>query len=118
MSQVLETISMKLIFRTIKIHSWKGKKTGEMLERWKDYMSRKLLFKYFANWKHHYYKIHNYHKKLKIYQISKQQERLSNCFSILKLGYKRGMIKQLKAERHYNSVLKLKIFESIVEVTQ
>ena len=39
------------------------------------------------------------------------------CFSILKLGYKRGLIKMLKAERYYAAVTKSRIFNAIRDVT-
>ena len=49
--------------------------------------------------------------------MRKEKELTMYYFSVLKLGFKKAMIKQLKAEKHHNLVLKSKIFDSIKIVT-
>ena len=35
MGRILEDVSMKLVFRTVRIFCWEGKRIYEVLERWR-----------------------------------------------------------------------------------
>ena len=49
--------------------------------------------------------------------LRREQDLAKTCFSILKLGYKRGLIKMLKAERYHAVVTKNRIFNALRDVT-
>lgn len=52
-----------------------------------------------------------------MFLLRKEQELAKTCFSILKLGYKRGLIKMLKAEKYNAAVTKNRIFNALRDVT-
>lgn len=93
MARVLDEITIKLAFKTLKKYSYQGKKTLEALERFRTYRESKTMFKYFSVWKQLHRSSCKHYEKLKAYKLFKNQEIKGHIFSILKLGFKKMLIK-------------------------
>ena len=113
MAVALEVTSRKIVFRVIKAYAYRGQRTIELIERFKYVQDKKKIFKYFASWKQFCRRSACSYERLKAYQTQKSQYLLKYCYDILKLGFKKRMLKNIMAER----VFKGKIFRALRDVT-
>lgn len=69
------------------------------------------MFKYFVLWKQQHRSSNKHYEKLNSYKLFKNQQLKGHIFSILKLGFKKMLVKEVRAVKHFTLVTKDKIFQ-------
>ena len=104
---------LKLSFRKLLSFGSQEKKYGQLVARKVEHSRKHLLFKCFQAWKHDFLSENHYNAKFRQHVKGKERETLQHCFSILKIEFKRALLRERKAEQLYCSRLKASAFQAL-----
>lgn len=69
-----------------------------------------LVFKFFSGWKQVYLSENCLNDRFRLHMGMRERETLQYYFSVLKLQFKRALLRERKADQHYHCQLRGKAF--------